>query len=95
VNVAFNKTATSSSTYVTIYGWKGEACKAVNGRTDRQFSPNNCIHTADGDKNPSWSVDLGQPNMITGISIHRRDGDKTSGDLENSKHFDVKKKKDI
>jgi hypothetical protein len=71
VNVAFNKKATSSS----IWGgeWGGEACKAVNGRTSRVFDDKNCVHSRDG--NPWWEVNLGQTYTISGISIHRRDGE--------------------
>jgi hypothetical protein len=37
--------------------------------------------------NPWWKVDLDQPHMISGISIHRRDGDTAHQDPQNSNGF--------
>jgi hypothetical protein len=87
VNVAFNKNATSSSALILGNRWWAEACKAVNGRTTHQFNAMNCIHTSDN--GPWWEVDLQQTYTISGISIHRRDGDTNANppDLPDSNDF--------
>jgi hypothetical protein len=80
VNVAFDKTATSSS--VLNYMFKPEACKAVNGWTSRIFSATDCFHNDVNDTNPSWTLELGQSYTAIGLSIHRRDGDKNTNPPE-------------
>nr|KAG5701664.1 hypothetical protein BaRGS_027822 [Batillaria attramentaria] len=83
-NVALHKKATMSSTYIK----SGDASLAVNGNTGTTFSgPGytrdarqwNCIHTADGESNPYWEVDLGQNFQIDHITIFRRSDKCTAG----------------
>ena len=56
-NVAYHKPATQSSTHA---GYDSEAVaeRAVDGNGDGNIDHHSCAHTADGDSNPWWRVDL-------------------------------------
>ncbi|XP_070191892.1 uncharacterized protein [Littorina saxatilis] len=75
-NVAYGKSASISSIYLGE-GVAGPACVAVNGRMDTVFKTQidpetNCAHTAVGDYNGWWQVDLGRNYTVTNITIYRR-----------------------
>ncbi len=73
VNVAKSGKASQSS---TAYG--GDASRAIDGNTDGRFDKNSVSHTAEGDKNPWWEVDLGTEMVVDRIRLWNR----TDGDLE-------------
>ncbi|KAK7101551.1 hypothetical protein V1264_019917 [Littorina saxatilis] len=68
-----------SSTHDNLHGGRSSpACLAVNGKTDTVYrtlntSKPNCVHTAVGDTNASWEVDLGRNYTVTNITIYRRE----------------------
>ncbi len=68
-NVALNKTATQSSTS-SQYG--ASASAAVNGNTDGTLSTTNVTHTAGGEQEPWWQVDLGASYRINQINVWNR-----------------------
>ncbi|KAL8589407.1 hypothetical protein ACOMHN_021559 [Nucella lapillus] len=69
VNVARGKTYSQSSAYPD----QGPSSRAANGDTGGDFFSANCIHTAqDGDLNPWWEVDLGQPYPVYNIDLWAR-----------------------
>lgn len=69
-NVARNGKASQST---TAYG--GEAARAIDGNTSGEFANNSVSHTADGDPNPFWEVDLGQELPLERVALwNRTDG---------------------
>jgi hypothetical protein len=65
-NLAFNKTATQSST-----NWDAPASRAVDGNTDGDFSHNSVTHTQ-VENQAWWQVDLGSVESIGNISVWNR-----------------------
>ncbi|MFI1769669.1 discoidin domain-containing protein [Streptomyces sp. NPDC020800] len=65
-NLAFNQTATQSST-----GWGGAPSRAVDGNTDGDFNHNSTSHT-NADTNAWWKVDLGAVKPLTSVNIWNR-----------------------
>jgi F5/8 type C domain-containing protein len=62
-NVALLKRATQSSDYTTSSGQPGNA---VDGNTDGSWYGNSVTHTSgNGQKNPWWSVDLGERSLAS------------------------------
>ncbi|KAL8617487.1 hypothetical protein ACOMHN_062698 [Nucella lapillus] len=69
VNVATGKTYNQSSLWSTEL----PSSHAANGDTGGTFSSANCIHTKEnGDLNPWWEVDLGQPYPVYNIDLWAR-----------------------
>lgn len=66
VNIAFNQTATQSSTANS-----GEASRAVDGVTDGLWGNGSVTHT-ESTLQPWWEVDLGSVQEIGGISLWNR-----------------------
>ncbi|KAK7089831.1 hypothetical protein V1264_024401 [Littorina saxatilis] len=85
-NVAVNKTCTLSSyfyythkprnpndndEYATYH--ENNTCHAANnGNTSTNYGKGNCIFTHWGDKNPNWTVNLGQSYVISKITVYAR-----------------------
>ena len=70
-NIAKGGKATQSST-----SNGGDASKAVDGRTDGAWERGTQTHSAEGEKNPWWEVDLGGARPIDSIVVwNRTDGD--------------------
>jgi YD repeat-containing protein len=65
-NLAFNKTATQSST-----NWSAPANRAVDGNTDGNFGDGSVTHTQ-VENQPWWQVDLGSVQSIGNIDIWNR-----------------------
>ena len=82
-NVALKGKASQSST-----GFEGVASRAIDGVTNGDYhAANSVTHTAGGEDNPWWEVDLGKPVPIERIVIwNRTDG----GTSERLKGFRVK-----
>ena len=61
-NLAFSKSTSQSSTFISsVYG-KGSSDKAVDGNSDTNFRNGHCSHTLKN--NPSWwRVDLGSDHV--------------------------------
>jgi hypothetical protein len=69
-NVAQKGSATQSST-----GFGASADRAIDGKTDGRFTRNSVQHTADGDKDPWWEVDLGSEQPLERVVLwNRADG---------------------
>ncbi|XP_048243323.1 uncharacterized protein LOC124147532 isoform X2 [Haliotis rufescens] len=71
-NVAFHKTATSSPTDYASKGWTAD--KAVDGNRDQDMFNGPCFHSHSTARNPTWTVDLGQPYRIHDVRIYNRAG---------------------
>jgi hypothetical protein len=70
VNVALNKRATQLSNHISN---KGGASNAVDGITDGRWQSGSVTHTkSEGEKNPWWTVDLGEVYEISKIRIWNR-----------------------
>jgi hypothetical protein len=70
VNVALNKRATQLSDHISN---KGGASNAVDGITDGRWQSGSVTHTkSEGEKNPWWTVDLGEVYEISKIRIWNR-----------------------
>ena len=69
-NVARQGKASQSTT-----GYGGEAARAIDGNTSGDYAQNSVSHTADGDPNPFWEVDLGAEYPLEKIVVwNRTDG---------------------
>ena len=69
-NVARQGKARQSTT-----GYGGEAARAIDGNTSGDYEKNSVSHTADGDPNPFWEVDLGAEIPLEKIVLwNRTDG---------------------
>lgn len=68
-NLALGKQATQSTT-----GYGGEASRGNDGNTDGNYEQNSVTHTADGNDDPWWELDLGQSEAITQIVFWNRLG---------------------
>lgn len=68
-NLALGKNATQSST-----GFGGEAMRGNDGNTDGNYEQNSVTHTAEGNDDPWWEVDLGKSETITRIVFWNRLG---------------------
>jgi uncharacterized protein YuzE len=68
-NVALKKQTWQSSTFSTT---AGDSSRAVDGNTIPNWSVGTCSHTAAGDKNPWWAVDLGKKYNVVGIELINR-----------------------
>merc|ERR1712176_1556632 len=64
INVAPYGIAYQSST-----GWDGYASRAIDGNVNRNWSGGSITHTASGDRNPWWQVDLRLDTEISKIVI--------------------------
>ena len=73
-NIAFNKSCTMSSMFTSdYYAYFNNTCyTAINGNTSTDYAEGNCIHTADGDEHPHWTLSLGQEYTIHWITIYAR-----------------------
>ncbi|KAI0223185.1 hypothetical protein LSAT2_025593 [Lamellibrachia satsuma] len=67
VNLALNKTAYQSSTYVNAL-----AARAVDGNASGIFDHRTCSHTNYIHMNPWWAVDLGSKHLVTHVQISNR-----------------------
>lgn len=65
-NLAFNKTATQSSTYQSA-----TAAKAVDGNPDGAYANGSVSHTGDNNR-PWWQVDLGSAQDLDSVRIFNR-----------------------
>ena len=77
--MALGKTATQSSDYNAAAG----ASLAVDGNTSGIFNDNSVAHTAGGDTNPQWNLDLGSVKEIKNIRIWNRTDDCCRDRLSN------------
>ena len=66
-NIAFHKKAVQSS-----IEFDGVASRAVDGHTNGDFFKKSVTHTAIGDSNPTWEVDLQAPVAIKKIVVWNR-----------------------
>lgn len=66
-NIAPGKTATQSSSYQGNTSSYGPA-KAMDGNS----ASNNFTHTADGDNNPWWQLDLGASSFVASVDVYNR-----------------------
>ncbi|XP_041357626.1 fucolectin-like [Gigantopelta aegis] len=78
-NVAQGANARQSSTWKKMY----TADQAVDGNTGKVFFQDTCTHTNCKDKNPHWTVCLGEKHTINSVTIHNPD--KAHGRLKNIK----------
>lgn len=62
-------TATQSSE-----GWSGRPSRAIDGNTNQNYGKASCSHTAIGDKDPWWKLDLGSPKLVTKVQVWNRVG---------------------
>ena len=69
-NIALQGTATQSST-----ASGGVASRAIDGRTDGNWSSGTLTHTREAEKNPWWEVDLGSAQSIDDIVVWNRTDD--------------------
>nr|XP_034315266.1 neurogenic locus notch homolog protein 2-like [Crassostrea gigas] len=74
-NIALRKPVEQSSTYHEY-----NASYAVDGNRETNFLVHVCTHTADGDTNPWWRVDLMAVYYITSVRILNR-GTDANGDV--------------
>ncbi|KAK6991255.1 multiple epidermal growth factor-like domains protein 11, partial [Biomphalaria glabrata] len=85
-NFALKQKTNLSSTYSsTKYNYTQNdtnSSNAVDGKSSEiylKFDQKSCAHTADGDKNPTWSVEF-PPRMVTGYVLYdRTDADNLFG----------------
>uniref|UniRef100_K1RE62 Neurogenic locus notch-like protein n=1 Tax=Magallana gigas TaxID=29159 RepID=K1RE62_MAGGI len=70
-NIAIGKPAEQSSTFHDY-----NAANAVDGNRGTNFLVHKCAHTADGDTNPWWRVDLQTVYYITSVRILNRGEDQ-------------------
>eukprot|EP00105_Crassostrea_gigas_P026837 XP_011447923.1 PREDICTED: fucolectin [Crassostrea gigas] len=81
-NLALNKPATQSSTYTRPEaGLNYSANFAVDGNNGTDFVADKCSHTAGGDTNPWWLVDLQAIYTIKSVRIFNRGMDKWGVDV--------------
>ncbi len=81
-NIALKGTAKQSTT-----GFEGEAKRAIDGKTDGDYFKGNSVsHTAAGDANPWWEVDLQSVRAIDRIVVWSR----TDGRSEELNNFRVR-----
>ena len=73
-NIALRKPAAQSSTKSDY-----NAAYAVDGNRGTNFLVHKCAHTADGDTNPWWRVDLQTVYYITSVRILNRGEDQYTG----------------
>ena len=71
VNVALQKACNMSSSYDGD-GFSNNCNAAVNNNSGTVYVTDNCIHTAENDTYPHWSVNLGQPYVIHSITVYAR-----------------------
>lgn len=67
MNVALGGSASQSTT-----GFGGLASRAIDGNTSGEWGDGSVSHTARGDNNPWWEVDLGSGFQIESINIWNR-----------------------
>jgi len=67
VNLARGRPTWQSST-----AYDGVSGRAVDGNRDSMWSGASCSHTAEGDNNPWWAVDLGVDARVSGVSLVNR-----------------------
>ena len=85
-NVALNKPAKQSSTFTS--GVTYSANLAVDGNNGTDFFVDKCSHTANGDTNPWWLVDLQADYFIKSVRIFNRGMDSYGiGKRPKSRHF--------
>lgn len=68
-NVAAQGTAKQSST-----AYDGEARRAIDGNTNADYGANGQTHTAEGESNPWWELDLGGEQAVSEIVVWNRSG---------------------
>ncbi|XP_041359857.1 C-type lectin domain family 4 member C-like [Gigantopelta aegis] len=69
VNIALNADTQQSSTLRGIY----TSDRAVDGDTGKMFFHDTCTHTNCHDKDPHWTVCLGNMTSISSVTIHNPD----------------------
>lgn len=70
-NVALWKSTNQTSVYHEGHIYY-TSDKGVDGNGDGDFGSGTCTHTATGDTNPTWSVDLENAYYIVAIKIKNR-----------------------
>lgn len=75
-NVALQGKASQSST-----ANNGVASRAIDGRTDGNWSSGTLTHTREAENHPWWEVDLGAPKSIDSIVVWNRTDDLLGGRL--------------
>jgi uncharacterized protein DUF1566/F5/8 type C domain-containing protein len=75
VNLALDGFATQSSTYTWQTVGASDACRAIDGDTDGDWYQRSVSHTAVGDPDPWWQVELAETSPISRIVLwNRTDG---------------------
>ena len=73
-NIAIGKSCRLSSIFTSshfVY-FPNDCSTAINNNTQTTYVDGNCIDTADGDKHPHWTVNLGQEYTIHWVTIYAR-----------------------
>ena len=76
-NLARGGKASQSST-----GFGGDAGRANDGMTDGDYKKSSVSHTASGESDPWWEVDLGKPAPVDKIAIWNRTDNKLQSRLD-------------
>ncbi|WP_395753166.1 DUF1553 domain-containing protein [Prosthecobacter sp.] len=76
-NIAPKGTASQSSTYTNA-----AAKRAIDGGTEGDYAKNSVAHTADGDKEPWWEVDLKASKPVDRVVVWNRTDGGTSKRLD-------------
>jgi putative heme-binding domain-containing protein len=66
-NVAREGTASQSST-----AWNGTAARAIDGNASPRFEDGGQTHTAEGNPDPWWELDLGRELALEALVLHNR-----------------------
>ncbi|MEY2407993.1 MAG: hypothetical protein QOF48_663, partial [Verrucomicrobiota bacterium] len=61
---------------------RGDARRAIDGRTDGAFSAGTSTHTVENEKNPWWEVDFGAEKPIENVVVWNRTDPTLGGRLE-------------